>query len=646
MESQLNMATFCPNCGSENRDAAQFCKQCASPLTVELICANCRAKNRPNSRFCLRCGTPLRGSTPPAGLTGQLPANALLNSRYLIVGRIGRGGMAAVYQATDTRLSNKVWAIKEMSDAALLDPGERQQARAAFQREAQMLARLNHLNLPKVNDFFEEGGKLYLVMDYIEGQTLEEVLDTRFGGLPESRVLDWARQLCDVLDYLHHCSPPIIFRDLKPGNIMLERSTCIKLIDFGVARWFKPGQAQDTISFGTDGYAPPEQYGKGQTDARSDIYALGVTLHQLLTCHDPASTLFALPPARRVNPAVSVQVEQALIKATQADRVNRYQSVAEFRQSLLATSVQANYRPQPVPPPTVRTKHPTRWLAWAVILIVAAVVIVAGSSIWPISPSPVTPVAGPSALITPTVSITPTVTPLPPQLISRVVEGDLYRIFLPVLARNDKPRTAAQVRATATAQAKASATQAAKMAATAQARTDWCSKIRARLNRVYGPETDQLAPPATADAITLHAAGSDEYDVVIKATFTNPYAATEGAWSYGFFFRQTGPNDAYQLIVRSDGGWRLIDRTDTQTRFVAWGSVPNLRVTATGANTVEVLTKDGYGQLWVNDVFVAELNLTARTKPGDVSIATGFYAGDGLPTAMTRYGNFTVWTLR
>ena len=645
------MATFCPNpnCGAENRDAARFCLRCASPLTV--VCATCQAQNRSNARFCLNCGTPLYGRTPPANPTGQLPVNSLLNNRYLILGRIGQGGMAAVYQAADTRLANKVWAIKEMSDAALLDPGERQQAQAAFEREAQMLARLNHPNLPKVNDFFEEDGKLYLVMDYIEGQTLEAVLDASSGWLPESRMLDWARQLCDVLDYLHHWSPPIIFRDLKLGNVMLDQSNCIKLIDFGVARWFKPGQAQDTSSLGTDGYAPPEQYGKGQTDARSDVYALGVTLHQLLTRYDPALTPFTLPPARQVNPVVSTQVEQALIKATQAVHVNRYSGAAEFKQALFATSVRPAYTPpQPVPSPAqTRTNRPALWLALAAsVLVVAGAIGLARGVFGPIAPATITLTLNPIAPITPTLSITPTITPASPQLISRVMKTDLYRAFLPMLARYDKSLrlTNAQVRATATVQAKAGATETARETVTAQAHADWRSMIEARLGRVYGPEADQLAHQITADAITLRAAGIDQYDIVIKATFVNPYAATEGAWSYGFFLRQTGPDDAYQLIVRSDGGWRLVDRTDTHAHLVGWGNVSNLLVKAADSNTVEVLAQGDYGQLWINDVFVAELDLKARTRPGDVVIATGFYAGDGWPAAMTRYSNFTVWTPR
>lgn len=330
------MTLYCPMCGAENRDTAKFCMQCSASMTAapDRVCGNCGTKNPDAAKYCLNCATPLHAATPAAGLTGLLPQNFLLNGRYLIVKRLGKGGMGAVYQASDTRIGGKVWAIKEMSDAAILNPTEKQQAREAFEREAQMLALLDHVNLPKVNDFFTEGGKLYLVMDYIEGETLEARQEAINGPLPEPQVLDWARQLCEVLTYLHHRTPPIIFRDLKPGNIMVDTAGRVKLIDFGVARLFKTGQQRDTESFGTAGYAPPEQYGKGQTDARSDVYALGVTLHQLLTGYDPTLTPFNLPPARSVNPAVSAHVEQALGKATQSTPASRFQNALEFKVAL------------------------------------------------------------------------------------------------------------------------------------------------------------------------------------------------------------------------------------------------------------------------------------------------------------------------
>ncbi len=343
------MTVYCPTCGAENRDTAKFCMQCAASMTPERMCANCGTKNPAAAKYCLNCATPLHAATPAAGLTGLLPQNFLLNGRYAIVKRLGKGGMGAVYQATDTRIGGKVWAIKELSDAALVDPVDKQQAREAFQREAQMLALLDHVNLPKVNDFFTEGGKLYLVMDYIDGRTLQDVLEASPGPLPEAQVLEWAGQLCEVLDYLHRCTPPIIFRDLKPGNIMLDKSQRVKLIDFGVARLFKTGQARDTANFGTAGYAPPEQYGKGQTDGRSDIYALGVTLHELLTRYDPALTPFHLPLARNVNPAVSPHVEQVILKATQPLQANRYQRALEIKAALFAPVVS---QPQPTPPPS------------------------------------------------------------------------------------------------------------------------------------------------------------------------------------------------------------------------------------------------------------------------------------------------------
>jgi serine/threonine protein kinase len=244
--------------------------------------------------------------------------------------------MAAVYQARDQRLPTKFWAIKELSTSQLATPQELREAIQAFQREAQMLANLNHAHLPKVSDFFAEGGRYYLVMDFIEGRTLEEMLAGRGNQpFPESTVFQWAEQLCDALSYLHTQNPPIIFRDLKPGNIMITPAGQVFLIDFGIARLFKPGQTRDTVPLGSPGYAPPEQYGKGQTDARSDVYALGVTLHQLLTGWDPSNRPFQLPAARQLNPAISPHVDQALQKATRVDRNLRFSSVEEFRQALM-----------------------------------------------------------------------------------------------------------------------------------------------------------------------------------------------------------------------------------------------------------------------------------------------------------------------
>jgi len=273
----------------------------------------------------------------------MLPPQTMLSSRYIIANRVGKGGMGAVYQVADTRIPGKTWAIKEMSDAAITDPLEKQQARANFRQEALMLARLDHANLPTVTDHFSDGGKQYLVMDFIEGETLVERLNREGGGpLPADEVVNWAEQLCRVLEYLHGQSPPLIFRDLKPGNVMVTPDGTIKLIDFGIVRIFKPGKTTDTAYFGTTGYAPKEQYGKGQTDARSDVYALGATLHHVLTGVDPGNTPFYFEDVRRLNKRVPVHVSDCVMKALADDPADRWQSAAEMRSALTQESA-----PQP-----------------------------------------------------------------------------------------------------------------------------------------------------------------------------------------------------------------------------------------------------------------------------------------------------------
>ena len=297
--------------------------------------------------------------------TNGAPAasQAVLQDRYVITQKLGQGGMGAVYRAADKRLSTVNWAVKEMSDEALKDPDERQQAKEIFRHEAELLARLSHPNLPRVTDHFEESGKNYLVMEFVPGETMADYVARTGLPQPPERVLAWARQLCDVLEYLHSQRPPVIFRDLKPANIMITPQGTLKLIDFGIARLFKPGQAKDTQAFGTIGYSAPEQYGRGQTDARSDVYSLGVLLHQLLTGYDPTATPFRLPPANRVNPQISEGVAAALACATETDPDKRFGSVVELRDALLSAAAPARpsadapqarlYAPPPPPPPVM-----------------------------------------------------------------------------------------------------------------------------------------------------------------------------------------------------------------------------------------------------------------------------------------------------
>lgn len=245
---------------------------------------------------------------------------------------IGHGGMAAVYQARDTRRGTLV-AIKEMS-LSTVSTNERPQAIQNFLAEARILSRLKHPNLPAFTDFFTEGARHFLVMEYIDGSTLEDLLERNNGPFPEPRVLGWARQLCDVLEYLHNQQPPVIFRDMKPGNVMLTRSGRIKLIDFGIARLFRSSGSQDTQLLGTPGFAPPEQYGGAQTDERSDIYSLAMTLFQLLTC-SISENGFGLTNVHANFPRISPPVARALEKATSLRPEDRYDSIVVFRRALL-----------------------------------------------------------------------------------------------------------------------------------------------------------------------------------------------------------------------------------------------------------------------------------------------------------------------
>ncbi len=291
-------------------------------------CPTCGAANPPQAAFCFACGQALNLAS---GLqTGLLPANQMLRQRYRILAQVGKGGFGAVYQAEDTQLGNRLVAIKEMSQYGL-SPQELTQAIDAFQREAILLAGLKNPSLPLIYDQFSDAGRQYLVMEFIVGQTLEDYLTRRGGKLPLAETLQIGLQLCHVLEYLHTRQPPIIFRDLKPSNVMLTAEGQLYLIDFGIARHFKPGQQKDTIAFGSPGYAAPEQYGKAQTNPRSDLYSLGAMLHQMLSGNDPSDTPFRFAPLAASLPG---GLATLIIQMVDLDESKRPASAGAVRQVL------------------------------------------------------------------------------------------------------------------------------------------------------------------------------------------------------------------------------------------------------------------------------------------------------------------------
>ena len=279
--------------------------------------------------------------------TECLAPQSQLRGRYIIIEIVGQGGMGSVYKAIDTRVNSRVVAIKEMCLDHYPNRSQQSTAYKLFRREAWILHHLSHRNLPCVYAFFKEGRRFYLVMDFIEGKTLAQLLqEATTGSLPVKEVLCYALQLCGVLSFLHQQTPPIIFRDLKPANVMVTANGSIYLIDFGIARAFKHGMASDTHHLGTPGFASPEQHGNRQTGPRSDLYSLGATLHSCLTGKEPRTntpTRFDFLPAHDLNAQVPLSLSQ-LIERLVAAREDQRPSDAEMvhRELLSIYSLNSN----------------------------------------------------------------------------------------------------------------------------------------------------------------------------------------------------------------------------------------------------------------------------------------------------------------
>jgi serine/threonine-protein kinase len=254
-----------------------------------------------------------------------LEIGSLIDGKYKVLNKIGQGGMSVVYLAMNER-ANKSWAIKEVRKDGV---DNYEIVKRSLVAEIEYLKRLRHPHLPSIVDVIDSEDTILIVMDYIEGNSLAQALKD-YGALPQDDVVKWSKQLCDVLDYLHSRKPPIIYRDIKPANIMLQPNGDIKIIDFGTAREFKEGRPDDTIPLGTQGYAAPEQYGNHQTDARTDIYNLGATMYHLVTGHNPCEPPYIIYPIRRWNPSLSSGLESIILKCTQRDPNDRYQSCADL----------------------------------------------------------------------------------------------------------------------------------------------------------------------------------------------------------------------------------------------------------------------------------------------------------------------------
>ena len=268
---------------------------------------------------------------------GHLQPGTTLSNRYLIQGVVGVGGMGAVYRARDLHFPSvvKFVAVKEMVNQAR-DPLVRETIVKNFEREANLLATLSHPAIPRIHDYFTQNERSYLILEFIHGKDLETLLNDTEGFFSQDQVIGWGIELCDVLQYLHEHQPEaIIFRDIKPSNIMINQHNHIVLIDFGIAKHFQSGEKGTMI--GTEGYSPPEQY-RGEATALADIYALGATLHHLLTRQDPRLEppfSFSERPIRQTNPAVSIDLETVINTALQYNLEERFQGASAMKDALL-----------------------------------------------------------------------------------------------------------------------------------------------------------------------------------------------------------------------------------------------------------------------------------------------------------------------
>jgi serine/threonine-protein kinase len=315
----------------------------------QILCPNCYKPNLRRAKFCQHCAHDM-----------------VLNNdgpRYYITRVIKAGGQGSVFETIGE--DAKVYAVKEMIDN-FTNPKERVEAVDRFEAEAKMLRRLSHPRIPKVYADFKDEGRQYLAMEFVRGEDLEEVIRKHPGGLAEQQVLEWADEICDVLGYLHNHKPePIIFRDMKPSNVMIEPDGKVKLIDFGIAKVFQ--RTERGTQIGTPGYAPPEQY-QGLATVESDIYALAATLHHMLTGRDPRDEPpFSFPPVYGLKPMISKRTSEALQKALQMNPDDRFQSIGDFREALRPPAPQVRVSqktttlpplPQVAPPAATPTRPP------------------------------------------------------------------------------------------------------------------------------------------------------------------------------------------------------------------------------------------------------------------------------------------------
>lgn len=616
----------------------------------------------------------------------MLNIGIIVNNRYRIVKLLGQGGFGAVYRAWDINL-NHACALKLNLDTSA-------EAQRQFQREASTLAALSHPNLPRVTDhFFVQGQGQFLIMDYVDGEDLETTL-VREGRLSPERALAIITQVADALAYLHQQNPPIIHRDIKPANIRITPDGRVFLVDFGLVKVYDQ-QLRTTIGARavTPGYSPPEQYGQGNTDARTDLYALAATLYKMLTGEEPQESVQRivedkLRPAIQVNPAVSRPMSAAVLQAMSLNPSQRYQNVGVFMRSLQQIAPAAGTNASPIKSPvpigntTSTTPHlpgsrtkPVWWMLGTTVLLSAffflfilpntrqqatqqlALQITQQTNSTRLAQTGIARTV--QAAETSTAEQVGRATSIAAQatdtaqsitqafITARAVMQATDTARAEAVSNQQAAQTATAVSARATAAARGTATQQASYAsatATVRARNNTIATLEAQAPRVFGPINGVLVHYED-DLVEADYADVTLKNFIAEASFVNPYNSSTGSWDYGFLFRHSGFNNQFRLSIHSDKSWVLGNRSNDEWDIINSGTISHLLVTTGQRNEIRLICLNEQGWLYVNDRFIAELDLSSRTSSGDIRIATGIYNGDEIAGEETRYNNFTVWSL-
>jgi serine/threonine protein kinase len=592
--------------------------------------------------------------------TGQMLVN-----RYRIVRLLGQGGFGAVYRAWDSNLT-KACAVKENLDTS-------PEAHRQFSREATVLANLSHPNMPRVTDHFSIPGQgQYLVMDFVEGEDLATLVQ-RLGPVPVQQALEWIPQVADALIYLHSRQPPVLHRDIKPANIRINTEGKAMLVDFGLVKLYDP-HLKTTIGARavTPGYAPPEQYGQGKTDVRTDVYALGATLYNILTAQEPLESVQRMvgrpmPTAEQANSQVPMYLSQTIEHAMALEPEHRFQSAAEFKAALVSPSrampvmssvlqaepydsgstlivsqagesqaegvhlrpaMQGDLRISPPqaripsaevssPPQVITGPRPKANRLAMIIGVVALAILCIGVAI------------GLGGWIYGKQQLTARATALQGTLVERV-----------------KTTSTAKAKSTSSSNTQATSTALAQLLVTQQSLDNYVAGLLASRNQVYGSKNGSLYHNQSDSSMTSDDTSVNIKNFILEVRLFNPYAASTSPWDYGIIFRSVGINNQYRLVIKSDKTWKLLNNTgNVDGSQINYGDIPNLDDSERGSNFIRLICQDGRGLLYVNGAYVSELNLSVRQVSGDILIATGIFFGDEKDGKSTDYQGLTIWSI-